>query len=126
VTASITSEIEYAKAGTPPKGMDCVSYTGVEACFEKYGDVIWVLDTAPDGYEADASWQNWLVDGSSWVLYRVGTCRNQLHSGYWGYCNKDFYEYGSVNYYGSKGSGLRLWACDYGPCSNYVWIPNNA
>ncbi|BBB02024.1 hypothetical protein RVR_9712 [Actinacidiphila reveromycinica] len=81
---------------TPPA--DClanaISMTGSEACFERYGDVLWVKDTKADGHSATNSWDNYL-DGS---LYRRGSCVNKLGSGQWGYCNKDMYEGSVVDY----------------------------
>jgi hypothetical protein len=125
---TIAAETDYAVAATPSASVNdnCVSYTGVKACFEKYGDKIWVLDTAPDGYRADGAWHNDLWNGSSWVDYRLGTCRNTLGSGRWGYCNKDFYEDDTLNAKGGRGSAIMLWACDEGPCSADIWIRNDA
>ncbi|MET9451768.1 hypothetical protein [Streptomyces cinerochromogenes] len=102
--------------GTPPQ--DClanaISRTGSEACFERYGDVLWVKDTSADGHSATNSWDNYLADsGGNWTLYRQGSCVNKLGSGKWGYCNKDFYENSSANAYGGRGSSVDYAACVY-------------
>ncbi|MEU2427481.1 hypothetical protein ABZ619_41960 [Streptomyces sp. NPDC007851] len=123
---------QEAVAGTPGAGAfgsdDCISITGGEACFQKYGDVMWVKDTLSDGYPANGDYENYLWNGSSWQLYRFGDCVNHLTAGHWGYCNKDFYEDSTYpNAYGSKGSGIRLFVCGNGSCpDDYKWIRNDA
>jgi hypothetical protein len=116
-------------AGTLPKfaSGECVTHSGAEACFEKHGDKIWVLDTSGNGVEADADWENFLRDTTGgWTQYRAGACLNTLTHGNWGVCNMDFYEDTTFNHYGGYGSGLRLAACDGGACSSEIWIRNNA
>jgi hypothetical protein len=123
--ASPSPEYDYAVAATPPSsGLTCVSASGAKACFQKYGDKIWILDTSGTTYAAVAPWENYLWNGSSWQLYRTGNCYNRLGKGVWGVCNKDFYEDSSTNAYGSTGSGLRLWAENL-DWSDYIWIRNN-
>ncbi|MFF9607875.1 hypothetical protein ACF1GY_37465 [Streptomyces sp. NPDC014684] len=104
-----------------------MSTTGATACFEKYGDKIWIKATASRS-DILAMWENYLRDSSgSWgdFPYREGSCENHLGSGRWGYCNKDFYEDSTdPNARGGQGSGIRLWACA-AQCAGYVWIRNN-
>jgi hypothetical protein len=129
-----TYEWNTATAGSPPSGMRCVSMTGAEACFEKNGDRWWVRDTASDSHSATASWENDLFDGIQWRLYRQGSCVNKLGYGRWGACNKDYYESGSTNELGGKGSQLDWQACVYdsadgswhGCSTDIAWVDNNA
>lgn len=115
-TALDDFEVDVAQAGTPDFDtyfIGCVDYTGVEACFQPYGDVLWVKDTG--GSAATAAWGNDLWTGSAWKRYRTGECDNHLGVGHWGYCTKEFYEDSSVSYHGGTGSGLWLWAqTDFG------------
>lgn len=106
-------EWDTATVGSPPSGMTCVSMTGAKACFEKYGDKWWVEDTAGDYHSATASWQNYLWDGSNYRLYRQGSCVNKEKAGTWAVCNKDYFEFDSVNTYGARGSILVWQACVY-------------
>ncbi len=111
---------------------NCTDMVGAKACFERHGDRWWVLDTDGDGHSATASWENWLLDGSSSVLWRNGSCVNKLGKGHWGVCNKDYYEDGSVNVFGSRGSALEWQACVYDSkdgtwhgCSDVLEVLNN-
>lgn len=106
-------EWDTASAGSPPSGTTCVSMTGAKACFEKNGDKWWVEDTKADGHSATASWTNYLDDGNGYRSYRTGSCVNKLGSGEWGVCNKEYYESGSTNTLGGKGSVLSWQACVY-------------
>jgi hypothetical protein len=67
----------------------CRYATGVDACFQSYGDRFWVWDELvngkPDGYSAAVEWRD--VDGT-----RSGTCVNNHGSGVLGDCNKIFVE----------------------------------
>ncbi|SCL72159.1 hypothetical protein GA0070606_5974 [Micromonospora citrea] len=105
----------------------CQGGPGGRSCFQKYGDKIWVVDSYTNGRGHYAQWENWLHNGSTWVLYRRGTCGNALTTGVWGYCNKEFYENGtSPNAVGGRGSGIRLYSCDaLVGCQGYTWIVNN-
>lgn len=98
-----------------------------KSCFQKYGDKFWVVDTYTNGRGHYAQWENWLHNGGTWVLYRQGTCSNDLTTGVWGYCNKEFYEDStSPNALGGRGSGIRLYSCDaLVGCQGYTWILNN-
>jgi hypothetical protein len=101
-------------AGSPPSfsSSDCVSMTGVKACFEKHGDKWWVEDTKSDGHSATASWYNLL--GVDIVTYRSGSCVNKLGTGKWGVCNKDYYEMTTPNPIDSRGGSYLDWeACIY-------------
>lgn len=134
-----TGESDTAVAGTPPNGLafnDSYCSDGYDlagnwvstACFEPYGDKIWVYDARSDGHAADGYWMNWLVDGTTgkWTAYRDGDCWNSLTAGHWGYCNKDFYENSSLNYYNGYGSGIRIYAQTSVTISDtYQWVVND-
>ena len=124
--ASGDDGIAIAVAGSPGGiyDSDCITATGGIACFQRYGDKIWVKHTGSN--LAAATYENYLWDGNSWELYRWGHCWNTLAVGEWGYCNKDFYEdQTNPNAYGDKGSGIRLYVCLSTCSSSYVWIRNN-
>ena len=103
-------EEDTAVAGTPDFSkyyVGCSADTGVEVCFQPHGDMIWVMDTKPDGSAAFGDWVNQLRFGSGpndWSAWRQGTCTNRLGAYHWGYCNKNFYEWDTTNLYGLKGS----------------------
>jgi hypothetical protein len=88
-------EWNVAVAGSVPSGLHCTERAGAKACFQPNGDKWWVKDTKADGHSATASWENYLCDGSECDLYRDGSCVNELGSGEWGVCNKNYYE-GSI------------------------------
>jgi hypothetical protein len=118
--------VAIAVAGTPGGiyDSDCMTVTGGIACFQRYGDKVWVKHTGSTA--AAASYENYLWDGGAWSLYRWGYCYNSLAAGKWGYCNKDFYEdQTNPNAYGSKGSGVRLYVCLSSCSAGYVWVRNN-
>ncbi len=122
---------DSAVAGTPPafSSGQCQETAASKACFEPYGDKIWVYDKEADNAAAAGYWENYLRDSSgSWdysEIYRAGQCTNHLGAHHWGYCNYDFYEDNSLNYYGGYGSGLRVYALtEYGPKGDYVWVRN--
>jgi hypothetical protein len=106
---------------------DCITMTGAKACFEPHGDYLWVEDTKADGHSATATWNNYIYTGSSWELWRQGSCVNKLGAGTWGLCNKDFDEYSE------DGSYIDLYACVYDSgdgtwhgCSSFREITNSA
>jgi hypothetical protein len=118
--------VAIAVAGSPGGiyDSDCITVTGGIACFQRYGDKIWVEHTGSKA--AAASYENHLWDGNSWELYRWGQCWNSLAVGKWGYCNKDFYEdQTKPNAYGSKGSGIRLYICLSTCGSDNIWVRND-
>ena len=125
--AAIGEEYNTGKAGNPPAfgAGDCRVEGWGTACLHRYGDVIWIKDSRGDGFSAEADWENYLWDGSAWRLYRRGRCVNNLKAGHWAYCNKDFYEDQSINIYGTKGSGLRIDACEIACVEGYTWVRNN-
>lgn len=43
-----------AAQGAPPPSAPCAATTGARACFEAYGDRVWVQDTRADGHHAEA------------------------------------------------------------------------
>ena len=115
----------FAVAGTPDfvhNIIYCVSTTGARACFQPYGDKLWVK-----GRVASADWENYLRDRTgAWKEYRTGACLNHLRGGRWGYCKVNLYEETSKNPYGGKGSGVRLQAVGTDPRhpSSQIWIRN--
>ncbi|MGQ4515417.1 hypothetical protein [Streptomyces sp. DW26H14] len=124
-TPAAAAVAEYAKAGTPnfdKHVIKCVSVSGAKACFQPYGDILWVY-----GRGHDANWENHIRNSSgAWQEYRVGSCMNALSGNRWGYCNKNFYEDTTKNKYGGKGSGIRLQAeADGKNVSSQIWIRNN-
>ena len=105
---------------------DCITMTGAKACFEPHGDYLWVEDTKADGHSATATWNNYIYTGSSWQLWRQGSCVNKLGTGKWGLCNKEFDEYSD------DGSYIDLYACVYDAgdgswhgCSSFREISNS-
>jgi hypothetical protein len=100
-----------------------------ETCFQKHGDKIWIIDTSHNSKAAYAYWENYLKkpDGT-WKYLRSGKCHATGYVLDWHTCANNFYEDTSVNSYGGKGSGIRLWICQDGSgcSSNYLWVRNNA
>lgn len=126
-------ETDTAVSANPPleignhESSVCKTMTGAAACFQKYGDVLWVEDTASNGASASVYWENYLWNGSSWVFWRQGKCVNSLGNLHWGKCDKDFYEDSTLNPLGSRGSGIRVYPCNGNDCSgSYLWLRNNA
>lgn len=83
-----TYEVNIATQGSPDPNYTqvCVSSPNAEACFQPYGDYLFIKDTKADGTEAYNEWS--LSKGSS----RGGQCINRLGAPNWGYCHKDFPE----------------------------------
>ncbi|MEH6374324.1 hypothetical protein V7793_08295 [Streptomyces sp. KLMMK] len=84
-------------------------------CFKTYGDSWIIQDSKGEGAQTYIYWENWLYDGARWRPYRHGRCNNDLGAPNWGQCNKDYYESGSTNYFGKKGSQMRFQVCDRHP-----------
>ncbi len=128
---------DTAVAGTPPifTSDECATnsatYAGkpvsFTACFEPYGDKIWVYDGGADTYPAYGAWDNYLKDSAgNWTIYRSGTCVNHLGAGHWGYCNYDFYEDSTYNADYGYGSGVRVYpGTDYLGIGPYAWVRNS-
>jgi hypothetical protein len=121
LAATVSVSPAYAadgpQIGTPasPGGaFTCTEYGWATACFEKYGDKLWIYngDWEFPRYTKN-QWENWLWDGDEWIKYRWGECFDD-GGGSWFVCNKDFYENTSTNYYGGKGSNIFWRACDRG------------
>lgn len=100
---TVTYEWNTAVWGDPPSGLSCSVITGAAACYQRYGDKIWVKDTAKDGWSAVGAWRDYYNTGSQDVLHREGACVNKLGYGQWGVCDKNFPE----------GTDLLLKACRY-------------
>jgi hypothetical protein len=86
-----------AKASSGPSSnhwVYCVTDTGVEGCYQPYGDVWYVKDTRTNGHAAVVYWQNNL----NGHYYREGDCVNKLGAGRWGACNKDYREDSTVDF----------------------------
>lgn len=83
-------ETDYAKlGGSPPASAHCAEpEQKVQVCFERGGDVWWVLDRDTDSASALIDWRNYRGDR----LYRVGVCINTHGAGTWASCNKNYYE----------------------------------
>jgi hypothetical protein len=117
--------------GSPGSDSTCIiNIQGAKACFQPYGDVIWIKDTSFDGYSVYAKWTNQLRDsGGSWHNNRSGKCSNPGSSGDWASCNKDFYEASTTNSYGGKGSRIQVTACIASigddECDTSTWISND-
>lgn len=99
-----------------------------EACFQKYGDVIWVYDRVDDIFISQAHWSLWLRNGQGeWTFHKWGRCKvPPQYVRVWVRCDRDFYEDSTYpNAKGGQGAGIRLYALDdnwFGP----AWIRNNA
>jgi hypothetical protein len=124
--APLAYEVNYAVevSGEPPFEAYCGTIE--QACFERHGDRWWARDVENDGVaRLEIKWENRLWNGSAWALYRQGSCITDLGYFQWGVCNKDYYESGSVNAYGYRGSSLR-WQFCYAVCYGWgVWQDNN-
>lgn len=128
VDAQSTDGTQYANPGSPSslevlEGTTCQAGDGVTACFQRYGDIVWVHNYS-GGNVVRAHWSNWLWDGDSWEFWRNGDCVMEWEG--WGYCNKDFYEDSSVNAYGSTGSGIRVYPGNWDLDHGYKWVRNSA
>ncbi|MEJ3747443.1 hypothetical protein WEI85_29670 [Actinomycetes bacterium KLBMP 9797] len=109
---------QIGSQANPTGSMTCQAHQGATACFEKYGDKLWINNSDLDPRHTRNEWENWLWSGSEWILYRWGEC---LDNGVgWYVCNKDFYENSSVNYLGEKGSHIFWRACEYGQSSGWT------
>lgn len=115
-----------AHSVTAAASTECVKHSYATACFVKNGDKISLYD---GGYTTDnptsMKWSNYLRTRSgAWKYYRKGS-----HASFrplsWTTWNYNFYEDQSVNAYGGKGSGIRLYACTKEGCSKYIWVRNN-
>ncbi|WP_229399818.1 hypothetical protein [Micromonospora okii] len=104
----------------------CTENSYGEACFQKYGDGIYLVKNTSGAVYA--RWSNWLWNGSAWQQYRNGECWLSNLTNTWSHCNKDFYEDStSPNAYGSQGSGIRLSLCSSGgTCSTETWTRNDS
>ncbi|MEU8125477.1 hypothetical protein AB0C21_42770 [Spirillospora sp. NPDC049024] len=123
--AAVSSQAHSAAAARA--GTECVTYSFAKACFQKYGDKIWLYNGGATSDDiAAVRWSNFLRTRSgSWKYYRQGHYLNS-YPRKWLDDNRDFYEDQTVNAYGGKGSGIRLYACASGKgCSRYIWIRNN-
>ena len=102
----------------------------VDACFEKYGDRLTVLDIARlswgDPGNAWIQWTNELRDsGGVWRYYRSGECwlRGTTTEGH---CNKDFYENSTKNAKNGYGSRIILKAChSFHGCGSPAYATND-
>ncbi|MFI5924760.1 hypothetical protein ACIA3K_02140 [Micromonospora sp. NPDC051543] len=112
-------EWNYATPGSPPSDLICATHkqgnVNAKGCLRLYGDQWWSVNVR--GEDMYLVWKNTLWNGASWVLYREGTCFNDLGAGSWGVCNKDYYENSSVNAFGYKGSELIFQVCSALGCS---------
>lgn len=115
----------YATAGTPTNTNYCVSVSGADACFQPYGDLIWVRDTASDGHPAYADWENDLWSGSAWIAAYASTCESTLGAGRWGYCDEEFFEDSQANNVGGVGSVVGVWARTYNAVLGPLVVTNN-
>ncbi|GAA4263590.1 hypothetical protein [Dactylosporangium darangshiense] len=99
------SETNYVAISSGPTGdYSCVSHTGVTACFKPLGDLLYVRDIRADGYAAVVEWTaDAPVDS-----YRDGSCVNNLGSGNWGVCDKDFVEGVTIVINGARYTGGNL------------------
>ena len=88
-TAAAASAADGVPSGPPPSsGVTCVSTTGATACFQAYGDLVWVKDTEANGEPVLGSIQAPLPN--HW--YRA--CYNDRgEAGGWVKCDFDVPEY---------------------------------
>ncbi|SNS81035.1 hypothetical protein [Actinomadura mexicana] len=122
--AAVHSQAHSAGAAA---GTECVTQSFATACFQKHGDKFSLYNGSfRDGDVASLNWSNYLRTRSgSWKYYRKGRFANPFIQN-WRGDNRDLYEDQSVNAYGGKGSGIRLYACASGKgCSRYIWIRNS-
>ena len=88
-TVAVASAATGVPSGSPPaaNGVDvwCVSVTGAKACFQAYGDYVWVKDTKANGEGAAGT-----IIGHDWNRQ----CFNNVGAdGGWVKCNFDVPEY---------------------------------
>jgi len=88
-TVAAASAATDASSGSPPPANGysvwCVSVTGAKACFESYGDIVWVKDTKANGASAAGT-----IQGPGWARQCIND--NGADSG-WLKCNFDVPEY---------------------------------
>lgn len=123
--AAISGQAHTATAAAPT---ECVTYGFATACFRKHGDQFLLYN---GGYTSDdlamLKWSNYLRTRSgTWKYYRKGHHVNPYPRRWGGPWHHNIYEDQSVNAYGGKGSGIRLYACASSKgCSRYIWIRNS-
>jgi hypothetical protein len=88
-TAGAASAADGVPSGPPPSsGVTCVSTTGAKACFQAYGDLVWVKDTKANGEPVVGTIQG--QQPTHW--YRA--CYNDRgEAGGWVKCDFDVPEY---------------------------------
>jgi hypothetical protein len=84
-----------ASASGPPAGTPCttVNFNGApaaRACFQPFGDVLWIKDLLADGASAAILWKD-TPDGAT-SFWRSGVGFNSLGTGTWARVNKDLPE----------------------------------
>ncbi|WP_163511740.1 hypothetical protein [Fodinicola acaciae] len=92
-SASAKQEIDHAKAAIMTGyHKECASNDNVTGCVMPYGDILWLKDNDTDGYGVKLTWKD--TDGS-----RYGQCQDNLGSGDWSRCNKNFPEGHVISWY---------------------------
>ncbi|MDI3419788.1 hypothetical protein [Streptomyces luteolus] len=56
IMAAVTTSGTASAVSGPPSGAPCSVGKGATACFEAYGDVIWIKDNVKDGKGVTAGW----------------------------------------------------------------------
>ncbi|MGI5422073.1 hypothetical protein [Actinomadura luteofluorescens] len=123
--AAVNTQAHSARAAA---GTECVTYSFATACFRKHGDGILLYNGGNTSDDVTiVKWSNYLRTRSgAWKYYRKGHHVNPYPHNWSGPWKHNFYEDQSVNAYGGKGSGIRLYACVGGKgCSRYIWIRNS-
>ncbi|MFF3855817.1 hypothetical protein [Micromonospora sp. NPDC002575] len=109
---AVSWERNQATRGTVDNGYakDCTAadpFSNSVACWQPYGDVLWVSNNSSLGDTPTAVWWNYYPSDST--LYRQGTCT--FTSAGWGYCNKDMHE----------NSLIKLRICDSPDADRQCW-----
>ncbi|MER5704113.1 hypothetical protein ABT023_19540 [Micromonospora sp. NPDC002296] len=95
--------------GHPKNCTDDDPFSHSVACWQPYGDVLWISNNSTIGSTPTAVWWNYYPSDST--LYRQGTCTFTFTFTGWGYCNKDMHE----------GSLIKLRVCDSPDSDRQCW-----
>ncbi|MFI5732154.1 hypothetical protein ACIA49_18665 [Kribbella sp. NPDC051587] len=87
-TTGVASATDGTPSGAPPEGaigVWCVSTTGAKACFQAYGDKVWVKDTKANGDSAAGT----ISDTETSMSWHRECFNTRGADGGWVMCNFD-------------------------------------
>ncbi|MFI9550678.1 hypothetical protein [Nonomuraea endophytica] len=124
-------EVYIGVDGSDPRvaGADvvCRGANGAIACFEKRGDVMWIVKTTPMSWAKAKAWV-YAWDRVKWRYIKRIECHAGpgIAVGQWKRCTRDIWEDNTLNPWGGRGSGVRLRpATSFGESSLYSWVRND-